>query len=367
VVGGLSINNGNYSVRYAFLILSLALIRWLTCPVSMAVLPSYTTVHITPTRLKCHVSPALMTALIEVFIATSLVDETHSITMTNLEADKQFSLDYLVSNSTSDPSRPDLAGIAISDPVDVGGVSPSDPIADGPSNIALIGGIIGGIVGISFLVLLCLILRKRQQKAKKFVLGDTVHRYDRRDTSATSFQIDLISQEVSPFTSGLYTYQDSPCNHKSSPLSGPPQTAFAFHSYLSGVPRSPASPGSTFILGQGPPSTRQSPNRHPHSRQQSISEYTSTQSQSSKPTREGDRSDVGTFGPNGRRTSKTMRDGSSSEESGGTGISPRPRGAQFSLPAISLPPKMFVLGLDGEVEPLGTGRESRTSLKSGQF
>lgn len=62
-----------------------------------------------------------------------------------------------------------------------------------------------------------------------------------------------------------------------------------------------------------------------------------------------------------------MRDGSSSEESGGTGISPRPRGAQFSLPAISLPPKMFVLGLDGEVEPLGTGRESRTSLKGGQF
>lgn len=171
VVGGLSSNNGNYSVRYTFLILSLAFIRWLTSPVSMAVLPSYTTVHITPTRLKCHVSPACRTALIEVFIATSLVDETHSITMTNLEADKQFGFDYLVSNSTSDPSKPDLAGIAISDPVDVGGVSPSDPIVDGPSNIALIGGIIGGIVGISLLALLCLILWKRQKKAKKVVLG----------------------------------------------------------------------------------------------------------------------------------------------------------------------------------------------------
>jgi hypothetical protein len=263
--------------------------------------------------------------------------------MTNLDAEKQFSFDYLVANSTSDPSKLELAGIAISDPIDTGGSTPSEPAAvseaglgaDGPSDTALIAGIIGGIIGVALLAMLCFLLWRKRKKTPA-LLPVTPNRYDRRDTT-TPFQIDLTSQVISPFTSGLDTYQDSPWDrdHKRSPLvSGPPQSAFAFHSYLSGVPRSPASSADTLILlGSGTP--RRSPNSHsPHSRQQSISEYMTAQSQSS----------------------------------GQTETSPRPRGAQFSLPAISLPPKMFVLGLDGEVEPLNTpnGRNSRVSSAKGQ-
>jgi len=91
--------------------------------------------------------------LIPVFLATNLVDGPHSFTMTNTES--RFDLDYIVVNSTIDPSAEvTLAGTTIIDPINPGREpSPNNAIKPDPvndsGNAGMIGGIIGSVAGLA--------------------------------------------------------------------------------------------------------------------------------------------------------------------------------------------------------------------------
>jgi hypothetical protein len=316
--------------------------------------------------------------LIPVFLATNLNDGPHSITMTNAES--RFDLDYIVVNSTVDPSAEiNLAGTTIIDPIDPGqepspnnAVKP-DPVDDG-GNAGMIGGIIGAVAGLAFLGLLAILLLRKCRKRSRPTTNDLREKYyypdpPSRSSSIRPFQVDLTG-DISPFVGGMYTYQDSPGDHKRSPLiTGPPQSAFAFHPYQSGSPRSIASSVSTntLILGLNPVPTSRYSKKPRHDRQASISDILNGMPETAV-TKAWTKTDEGTFGGGYNQPRPGGTNGSSSAGSGSAGTvssgwSPRPRGAQLSLPPIALPPKMFVLGQDGEVEPLGTpGGSGRSSV-----
>lgn len=314
--------------------------------------------------------------LISVFLATNLDDGAHTITMTNTET--KFDLDYMVVNSTIDPSAEvNLSGTTIIDPIDPGQEpSPNNAVkpdvVDDGGNAGLIGGIIGAVAGLALLGLLAVLLLRRCRKRSRPTENDFREKYYRpsppsRSSSIRPFQVDLTG-DISPFVGGMYTYQDSPGDHKRSPLiTGPPQSAFAFHPYQSGSPRSVASSVSTtnLILGLGPvPTPRYTKRRH--DRQASISDIVNGMPETAV-TRAWTRTDEGSIGSGynqprpGGLTSSSSGSGSAGTKS--SGWSPRPRGAQFSLPPLALPPKMFVLGQDGEVKPLGSpGGSGRSSI-----
>ena len=296
--------------------------------------------------------------------------------MTNAET--MFDLDYMVVNSTIDPSAPvNLTGTTIIEPVDAPGLLPGDPTKPdaGPDddNGVLIGGIIGAVAGIALLGLLGLILWRKWRKSRRTATRQQDEKYTYRSNSyshsharsqsSQPFQVDLIGEEISPFTTGMYTYQDGPGDHKRSPLiTGPPQSAFAFHSYQSGIPKSPASSTKTseLILGLGPVPARHRPETKPrHERQASILDTIYGRPSPLKSTGSGSEEDG--FGYNQQRTAGTQPGSAGTNASG---WSPRPKGAQFSLPALALPPKMFVLGQDGEVEPLGSPGRSTIARSS---
>jgi hypothetical protein len=294
--------------------------------------------------------------------------------MTNTET--LFDLDYMVVNSTIDPSAPvNLTGTTIIEPVDAPGLLPGHPSKAGAEedNGVLIGSIIGAVAGLALLTLLAFILWRKWDKStraasprkdeKYTYRSNSYSRSHARSQSSQPFQVDLVGEEISPFTTGMYTYQDSPGDHKRSPLiTGPPQSAFAFHSYQSGIPRSPASSTKTseLILGLGPVPARQRSEARPrHERQASILDTIYGRPSPLKST--GSRSEDEGLGYNLQRTAGT---GPGSAGTNSSGWSPRPKGAQFSLPALALPPKMFVLGQDGEVEPLGSPGRSTLARSS---
>jgi hypothetical protein len=317
--------------------------------------------------------------LTPVFLATNLNDGPHNITMTNIES--SFDLDYIVVNSTIDPKAEiNLSGTAISNPIDPGqDPSPNNAVkpdmSDDSGNAGMIGGIIGAVAGLALLGLLAVLLLRRCRKRSRTSDNEIREKYYRphapsQSSSIRPFQVDLTGAETSPFTSGMYTYQDSPGDHKRSPLiTGPPQSAFAFHPYQSGRPRSPVSSVSTttLILGLGPvPTPRYK--RQRHDRQASISDIVNGMPETAV-TRAWTKTDEGSIGmynqprSGGTTGSSSNRSGSGSAGTKSSGWSPRPRGAQFSLPPLALPPKMFVLGQDGEVEPLGSpGGSGRSSI-----
>jgi len=298
--------------------------------------------------------------------------------MTNIES--SFDVDYMVVNSTVDRSAEvKLSGTTISDPIEpIQGLTPNDvrksDTTEGIGNAGLIGGIIGAVAGLTFLGLLVVsLLRKFRQRsrASKHDRSEKYHRpHSPLQYSSRPFQVDLSAAEISPFTNGMHTYQDSPGDQKRSPpITGTPRSAFAFHPYQPGIPRSPVSSiGTTnLILGLGPvPGPRF---KRRHDRQASISDIVNGMPQTAV-TRAWTRTDEGTFGmynqPRSGTTGSTSGSGSEPglATAGTTSFwSPRPRGAQFSLPPLALPPKMFVLGQDGEVEPLGSpGGSGRSSI-----
>jgi hypothetical protein len=334
-------------------------------------------------------SPFLSAGLVVmiVFLATNLTDGPHDITMTNTDVGKWFDLDYMLVNSTTDPnpSPVELAGTSVIDPIETGNaasglVSPDKK--DDNGNGILIGSIVGSILGIVILTLLGLALWRRSRRSPPKSDSNIGEKYI--SDSARPFQVDSSSAQISPFTGGIYTYQDSPFDQygdydpfrdqkRSSPLvTGPPQSAFAFHPYLSGIPRSPASATNTLLLGQSSGSIRHGQkSRHP--RQTSISEITN--SAASRVCGEAYTAMGSEVGSSGSHTLHSATAGAGSKRSPGSagpassGWSPRPRGAKFSLPPLALPPKMFVLGQDGEVEPLGSpgasGRSSVVTRRSG--
>jgi hypothetical protein len=304
-------------------------------------------------------SPFLSAGLVVmiVFLATNLTDGPHDITMTNTDVGKWFDLDYMLVNSTTDPNP---------SPVELAGTSVIDPIETGNAASGLVG----------------LTLWRRSRRSPPKSDSNIGEKYI--SDSARPFQVDSSSAQISPFTGGIYTYQDSPFDQygdydpfrdqkRSSPLvTGPPQSAFAFHPYLSGIPRSPASATNTLLLGQSSGSIRHGQkSRHP--RQTSISEITN--SAASRVCGEAYTAMGSEVGSSGSHTLHSATAGAGSKRSPGSagpassGWSPRPRGAKFSLPPLALPPKMFVLGQDGEVEPLGSpgasGRSSVVTRRSG--
>ena len=290
--------------------------------------------------------------------------------MTNVES--SFDVDHMVVNSTVDPSAEvKLSGTTISDPIEpIQGLSSNDvrksDTTEGIGNAGLIGSIIGAVAGLTFLGLLIVLLLRKYRQRSRTPKRDRSEKYYRphspsQYSSIRPYQVDLSAAEISPFTNCIYTYQNSPGDQKRSPLiTGTPRSAFAFHPYQPGIPRSPVSSINTtnLILGLGPVLGPRFKRRH--DRQASISDIVNGMPQTAT-TRAWTRTDEGTFGMYNQPRSGTtgLTSGSGSEPGSATAgtisfWSPRPRGAQFSLPPLALPPKMFVLGQDGEVEPLGS-------------
>ena len=335
--------------------------------------------HILLSSLKLLVRLTDVPMLILVFLATHLNEGPHSITITNTES--SFDLDYIVVNSTINPSAEvNLAGTTIIDPISPGqesspnNAAKSDPMDDG-GNAGMVGAIIGSVVGLAFLCLLAVLLWRKCRGRSRPSTHDLRAKYYHpnplsRSSSIRRSQVDLTG-DISPFVGGMYTYQDSPGEHKRSPLiTGPPQSAFAFHPYQSGAPRSIASSvsTSTLILGLNPvPTTSRYSERPRHDRQASISDILNGMPETAV-TKAWTKTDEVTFGggytqPRPDRANGPSSAGPRLAETVSSGWSPRPRGAQFSLPPLALPPKMFVLGQDGEVEPLGTpGGSGRSSM-----